>query len=160
MSRSGRKAGGGRCTSSTARPLTPPVTAFAVRQAVLESSVLPPPNCAPGRRAARNDRPVLPHLEHPELGALTGSTANFDRGGIRQIGHKPGTVGQPLPGVALRVVDESGTPLPPDAEGLIQALLPHQPGWAPTGLRGRLDRDGFFCLAAETPAPIVASPTA
>ena len=51
---------------------------------------------------------ALPHWDHPELGLLTASTPNFDRAGIHQTGWKPGSLGQPVPGVALRVVDEAG----------------------------------------------------
>jgi acyl-[acyl-carrier-protein]-phospholipid O-acyltransferase/long-chain-fatty-acid--[acyl-carrier-protein] ligase len=132
-------------------PLFAPVTAFDVRQAVLEAGVQ-----AVALRQSKPERletvdPALPHLDHPELGPLTGSTADFDRGGIRQTGHKPGTVGLPLPGVALRVVDESGTPQPPDANGRLQALLPGRPGWVETGYHGRIGRDGFVSLVNHEP---------
>ena len=97
------------------------------------------------------------------------------RGETRQAGHKPGTVGRPLPGVAVRVVEAgSHAPLPPEAEGLIEVKGPNlmrgylgQPertqgvlrkGWFVTGDRGRLDADGFLVLgqsrfADRTPAP-------
>lgn len=88
----------------------------------------------------------LPHLDHPELGLLTASAHDYDRDGITQPGQRPGTVGLPVPGVALRVVDESGQSLPEDAAGRLQARVAGRPGWAETGLRGRLDRDGFLTL--------------
>ena len=39
---------------------------------------------------------------------------------IKQKGYKEGTVGHPLPGVAVKVVDpDTYKPLPPDTEGLL-----------------------------------------
>ena len=39
---------------------------------------------------------------------------------MRQIGNKPGTIGQPVPGVAAAVVDpETLQPLPPHREGML-----------------------------------------
>jgi hypothetical protein len=94
--------------------------------------------------------PALPRLEVPGLDLLAASTADWDRGGIRQTGHKPGNVGQAVPGVALRVVDDAGNALPEDTDGHLQALLAGRPDWVPTGLRARLDRDGFVRLAAPS----------
>ena len=129
-------------------PVPAPATAFAARQAVLEAGVRavamrrePPP-------PLETIDPALPRLDHPTLGPLTGSTADFDRDGVRQTGHKPGTVGHPLLGVAMRVVDDDGRALPPDTEGRLEALLAGRPGWTDTGLRGQLDRDGFVRIAS------------
>jgi acyl-[acyl-carrier-protein]-phospholipid O-acyltransferase/long-chain-fatty-acid--[acyl-carrier-protein] ligase len=86
--------------------------------------------------------------------------------GVRQITNKPGTVGQPIPGVAARIVHpESRTPLPIGTEGL---LLVHggnvmegylgrpeltreaiQEGWYVTGDVARLDEDGFITLTGR-----------
>ena len=124
-------------------PVAPPINAFKVRQSVLEAGVLAfAIRGRPTQRLETIDL-ALPHLDHPTLGLLTGSTADFDRGGVKQIGHKPGTVGQPLPGVGLRAVDDAGQPLPSDAEGRLQALRAGEPDWIETGLRGTIDRDGF-----------------
>jgi hypothetical protein len=124
-------------------PVPAPITVFSVRQAVLEAGV-----CA--YRLREGPAPVLetldpnlPRLEHPTLGLLAASTADFDRGGIRHVGQKPGTRGHPVPGVALRAVDENGNPSGPDEEGRLQALLASQPDWVDTGYRGSLDREGF-----------------
>jgi 1-acyl-sn-glycerol-3-phosphate acyltransferase len=128
-------------------PLPPPITAFAVRQGVLAAGVR-----AIEHRPATADIPetinlALPHLDHPELGRLTVSTADYHKDDVHQIGQKPGTVGQAAPGVALRAVDDEGTPLPPEQVGRLQALQPGRPDWVETGVRGRIDRDGFVTLA-------------
>jgi acyl-[acyl-carrier-protein]-phospholipid O-acyltransferase/long-chain-fatty-acid--[acyl-carrier-protein] ligase len=86
--------------------------------------------------------------------------------GVRQVSNKPGTVGQPIPGVAARIVHpDSRAPLPIGAEGLVliyggnvmegylgrpeltrQAI---QDGWYVTGDMGRLDEDGFLTLTGR-----------
>jgi acyl-[acyl-carrier-protein]-phospholipid O-acyltransferase / long-chain-fatty-acid--[acyl-carrier-protein] ligase len=86
--------------------------------------------------------------------------------GVRQIANKPGTVGQPLPGVAARVVHpDTRATLPIGAEGL---LLIHggnvmkgylgRPeltrdvlcnGWYVTGDMARLDAEGFIALTGR-----------
>ena len=126
----------------------PPVSAFTVRQAVLVCGVRA--RSALGFTPERPE-PIdlsLPHFEHPTLGPLTISTADVHEPqyALHQIGQKPGTVGHPLPGVAIRAVDESGRVLAADVEGSLQALLPSQPDWADLGQRGKIDRDGFVTL--------------
>lgn len=134
-------------------PVPSPVTTFRVRQAVLAAGV----RAFEQRRAPvpplETIDPDLPHLDHPALGPLTGSTADYQQGEVRQDGRKPGTVGQPLPGVALRVVDESGAERGPDEEGRVQALLAGRPEWVETGLIGSLDRDGFLRVVSPSTGP-------
>ena len=131
-------------------PITPPITAFAVRQAVLEAGVTAFEYRDQPAKSLETIDPSLPHLDHSTLGPLTGSTADFDRHGIRQTGHKPGTMGHPLPGVALRVVDESSTFLPAGAPGRLQARVSGQPGWVDTGYRASIDRDGFVKMVEDS----------
>jgi hypothetical protein len=128
-------------------PVPPPVTAFAVRQAVLESGVRAAELSPEPIQPLETIDPNLPHLDHPELGPLTGSTADFDRDSVRQTGYKPGTVGHPLPGVALKIVDESGAILPPDCAGRLLARIPARPEWVDTGRLASLDREGFVRLS-------------
>ena len=86
--------------------------------------------------------------------------------GFRQIMNKPGTVGQPMPGVAARVVDpDTRQTLPVGAEGL---LLIHganvmkgylgkpeltgqvvRDGWYVTGDMANIDEDGFITLTGR-----------
>ncbi|WP_428310603.1 class I adenylate-forming enzyme family protein [Hydrocarboniphaga sp.] len=61
---------------------------------------------------------------------------------------KFGSVGRALPGARLRIVDEdSGAPLPPGSEGLLEVVSPRiGPDWIRTSDIAVLDADGFlFC---------------
>jgi hypothetical protein len=127
-------------------PVCPPVTAFSVRQAVLEAGVQAASMGARPLEPPEAIDPALPHLTDPVLGPLTGSTADFNRDGVRQTGQKPGSVGQALPGVALRVRDERGAVLPPGAPGELWAKVAGRNGWQFTGHRASIDRDGFIWL--------------
>ena len=79
----------------------------------------------------------------------------------KQTGHKPGTVGQPIPGVAVKVIDaDSGRLLGANEEGLLLVKGPNlmlgylnQPeltdqairrGWYVTGDIASVDEDGFI----------------
>ncbi len=126
-------------------PVSPPITAFTVRQAVIEAGVTAFEHRRQPAKPLETIDPILPHLDHPTLGPLTGSTPDFDRDGVRQTGQKPGTMGHPLPGVALRVVDDAGTILTAGAYGRLLARVAGQPGWFETGYRASIDRDGFVC---------------
>jgi acyl-[acyl-carrier-protein]-phospholipid O-acyltransferase/long-chain-fatty-acid--[acyl-carrier-protein] ligase len=84
-------------------------------------------------------------------------------GGEHHVGHKPGTVGAPVPGVAAKVVDiESGEAVEPGASGLLLVKGPNQmagywgrpdltaaatrDGWYVTGDVACIDEDGFIVL--------------
>jgi 1-acyl-sn-glycerol-3-phosphate acyltransferase len=131
-------------------PLTHPVTAFALRQALIAAQVR-------ARELAPRPIPLpetidraLPCWEHPRLGLLTASTRDLVIAsiGVHQVGSKPGSVGHPVPGVAVRATGPDGKVLGPDAEGRLEALVPFQ-AWSDTGRRGRIDADGFVSLDGE-----------
>jgi 1-acyl-sn-glycerol-3-phosphate acyltransferase len=124
----------------------PPITAFAVRQAVIEAGVTAFEHRGEIAKPLETIDKTLPHLDHSTLGPLTGSTLDFNRDGIRHTGQKPGTVGHPLPGVGLRVVDDNGTVLPPNVPGSLLARVAGQPGWLETGCLASIDPDGFVRL--------------
>ncbi|MBZ5625690.1 MAG: MFS transporter [Acidobacteriia bacterium] len=86
---------------------------------------------------------------------------NFDSGKYTQVGTKPGSVGQPLPGVAAKIVDPvTFEPLAPNQEGLLlvkgsNRMLGYlnQPertadvfhnGWYITGDIALIDDEGFI----------------
>ncbi len=133
-------------------PVPPRVTIFRLRQALLETMV--------HAYALRTDpRPrldtidlSLPHWEDPALGLLTASAADIELEGIKQLGHKDGSVGHSVPGVAIRVVNDAGEPVLPETEGRLQALVAGRPGWHDTGRRGSMDPDGFVRLSEGTQA--------
>ena len=92
---------------------------------------------------------------------VTLSLPNIKRKKVQQAGNKGGSVGRPVPGVVLRVVDpDKRTPLPQGEAGLILVKGPNlmvgylgQPdktaevicdGWYVTGDIGFVDRDGFL----------------
>jgi acyl-[acyl-carrier-protein]-phospholipid O-acyltransferase/long-chain-fatty-acid--[acyl-carrier-protein] ligase len=91
---------------------------------------------------------------------------NLEVDGIRHVTNKPGTVGQPIPGVAARIVHpETREPMPIGAEGLLliyggnvmEGYLGRpeltreaiQDGWYVTGDMARLDEDGFITLTGR-----------
>jgi acyl-[acyl-carrier-protein]-phospholipid O-acyltransferase/long-chain-fatty-acid--[acyl-carrier-protein] ligase len=86
--------------------------------------------------------------------------------GFRQVGNKPGTIGQPIPGVAARIVHpDTFEPLPPGQEGLLliyganvmvgylgrekETREAIRDGWYVTGDIARYDDDGFITITGR-----------
>jgi len=142
-------------------PVPAPVTVFALRQALMEAMVAAyalrtRPGFGPGAGAGADldtIDPSGPQWRHPALGLLTASAADIHLGDVHQVGRKDGTVGHPVPGVAVRAVDDAGNPLNPRSEGRLQALTAARPSWQDTGRRGSLDADGFVRLSGEESRP-------
>lgn len=83
------------------------------------------------------------------LGAVTGWTAElYEESGAEKLG----SVGRPLRGVSLRIVDDAtGEEVPPGDPGLVEVDPPLRstaadPGWMQTSDRGRVDEDGFLWI--------------
>jgi acyl-[acyl-carrier-protein]-phospholipid O-acyltransferase/long-chain-fatty-acid--[acyl-carrier-protein] ligase len=83
--------------------------------------------------------------------------------GVRQVANRPGTIGHPIPGVAVRIVQpETFEPLPTGEEGLILVYGANvmagylgkpemtreavRDGWYVTGDIGKYDEDGFIAI--------------
>ena len=83
--------------------------------------------------------------------------------GIVQRGARQGTIGHPLPGMSVRIVDpETGQPLPPDTPGMLLVRGPNvmqgylgrpektreilQDGWYTTGDIAAVADDGFLTI--------------
>jgi acyl-[acyl-carrier-protein]-phospholipid O-acyltransferase / long-chain-fatty-acid--[acyl-carrier-protein] ligase len=95
--------------------------------------------------------------------AAAANVPDGEQDGFRQIGNKPGTIGQPLPGVAAKIVDpDTFADLAPGKEGLLliyganvmQGYLGRpeltkeviRDGWYVTGDIAKCDEDGFITL--------------
>ena len=108
--------------------------------------------------------PILEGYGATELSPVAAfNIPNVPGDDFEHIGCKSGTVGHPLPGVSVRIVDPStAQTLLPDTDGLIQVKGPNVmtgylndpertqkvliDGWYNTGDIGKLDSDGFITI--------------
>jgi len=72
--------------------------------------------------------PVVDHWWQTE----TGWAIAADPMGLEQLPTKPGSPTMPVPGYDVRILDEDGAELPPEATGQIAIKLPLPPGCLPT----------------------------
>ncbi|MGW2899900.1 malonate--CoA ligase [Streptomyces sp. NPDC001212] len=137
---------------------------------------LTPETCASMRLFVSGSAPLLAS-DHEAFEARTGH-AILERYGMTETGmnttnpyeggpRKPGTVGKPLPGTEIRVVDgESGQALPDGEVGSIEVRGPNvfsgywqlpdktaaefrADGFFITGDLGRIDEDGYLCIVGR-----------
>lgn len=95
--------------------------------------------------------------------AVSANVPDYVQGSLRQIGQKRGTIGHPMPGMAVRVVDpDTWEPLPIGTEGMLIVKGPNvmkgylnkpeltkqviRDGWYQTGDIAKLDEDGFITI--------------
>lgn len=95
--------------------------------------------------------------------AVAVNTTDFRAAGFRQVGAKRGSIGHPLPGMAVRIVDpETGELRPAGESGLMLLKGPNimrgylgrpdktaevlQDGWYTTGDIAAMDEDGFIFI--------------
>ena len=140
-----------------------------------------------GARLLVSGSAALPVHDHERIAAATGRrvierygmTETLMNTGIRADGEpRPGTVGAPLRGVELRLVEEDGTPLDdPTAEGAVGEIQVRGPnlfagylnrpdataaafaedGWFRTGDMAALDDDGYVRIVGRKATDLIKS---
>jgi acyl-[acyl-carrier-protein]-phospholipid O-acyltransferase / long-chain-fatty-acid--[acyl-carrier-protein] ligase len=107
----------------------------------------------------------------PECAPLISlNVPDYDKDGWHQSGTRRGSVGHPVPGVSVRIVDPStGAPVAQGVEGMLLVSGPNlmkgyfegpeltrqvmKDGWYVTGDRARVDGDGFLTIARRAAPP-------
>ncbi|WP_051342751.1 class I adenylate-forming enzyme family protein [Pseudonocardia spinosispora] len=106
---------------------------------------------------ARFGIPVLPVYGATEFCGAVAGWSLADHQEYRTT--KRGSVGRAEPGVELRVVDETGTPVAEDVPGRLEVRTEQAPGrpdeWTATTDLARLDADGFLYILGRADATIV-----
>ncbi|MEW2485476.1 acyl-CoA synthetase [Streptomyces sp. NPDC048411] len=140
-----------------------------------------------GARLLVSGSAALPAHDHERIAAATGRwvverygmTETLMNTGVRADGEpRPGTVGAPLPGVELRLVEEDGAPLAdPTAEGAVGEIQVRGPnvftgylnrpdataaaftedGWFRTGDMATLDADGCVRIVGRKATDLIKS---
>jgi malonyl-CoA/methylmalonyl-CoA synthetase len=122
---------------------------------LLGEAALNPEVCAPMRLFVSGSAPLLAET-HTEFERRSGHRI-LERYGMTETGmltsnplegeRRAGSVGPPLPGTEVRVVDDEGRPCPPDVAGHVQVRGPNVfPGYwrMPERNRDEFTPDGFF----------------
>lgn len=95
--------------------------------------------------------------------AVSANLNDAELGGVKQVGTKPGSIGHPFPGIAVRIVDpETEVDLPPEQPGMLMVYGPNvmegylgkpeltksvmRGKWYVTGDIAKLDHDGFLTI--------------
>jgi acyl-[acyl-carrier-protein]-phospholipid O-acyltransferase / long-chain-fatty-acid--[acyl-carrier-protein] ligase len=94
------------------------------------------------------------------------ATSGYSHRGHKQVGYKAGSVGHPIPGVAVRIVNpETSVPVGPNHDGMLMVKGPNvmagylgaseethrviRDGWYITGDMARTDEDGFLSITGR-----------
>ncbi|MFJ8914324.1 acyl-CoA synthetase [Amycolatopsis sp. NPDC102389] len=143
------------------------------------------PALAAGVGAARllvSGSAALPATDHERITAVTGQrvverygmTETLMNCGVRATGdRRPGAVGPPVPGVELRLVDDSGEPLTGETVGEIEVRGPNlflgylnrpdateaalRDGWFKTGDMAMRDPDGYVRIVGRRATDLIKS---
>ena len=132
-----------------------PADLSSIRSVVSGTAPLDPTDAETFRR--KYGSPVLISYAATEFG---GPVAGWNMEDHEQFWDtKRGSVGRAHPGSELRVVDpDSGDPLPPETEGLLEVKTSHlgdNPSWVRTTDLARIDDDGFLFILGRADQAII-----